>query len=142
MAFMKALFGTGEAREATKKGARAYDELAARRKASTQKVGARCVAGVTKSPKAESRKPKAESRKPKAESRMPGTRTGDRASDSRATSHYTTAAVRRSSGEESIQEGQAVQRGELHLRRLASFRPRRNLLRSCFEGERSSLDPA
>ena len=33
MAFMKALFGTGEAREATKKGARAYDELAARRKA-------------------------------------------------------------------------------------------------------------
>ena len=69
MAFMKALFGTGEVREATKKGARAYDELAARRKASTQKVGARCVAGVTKSPKAESRKPKAESRKPKAECR-------------------------------------------------------------------------
>jgi hypothetical protein len=67
----EALFGTGEVREATKKGARAYDELAARRKASTQKVGARCVAGVTKSPKAESRKPKAESRKPKAESRKP-----------------------------------------------------------------------
>ena len=62
----EALFGTGEVREATKKGARAYDELAARRKASTQKVGARCVAGVTKSPKAESRKPKAESRKPNA----------------------------------------------------------------------------
>ena len=62
MAFMKALFGTGEAREATKKGARAYDELAARRKASAQKGGARRVASVTKSPKAESRKPKAETR--------------------------------------------------------------------------------
>ena len=60
MAFMKALFGTGEAREATKKGARAYDELAARRKASAQKGGARRVASVTKSPKAECRMPNAE----------------------------------------------------------------------------------
>ena len=69
MAFMKALFGTGEAREATKKGARAYDELAARRKACTQKVGARGVDGVTKSPKAESRKPEAGSRKPESNPR-------------------------------------------------------------------------
>ena len=142
LASMTALCGTCDTRRRRRKGARCDDERAARRRPALKKVGARRVASVTKSPKAESRKPKAESRKPKAESRMPGTRTGDRASDSRATSHYTTAAVRRSSGEESIQEGQAVQRGELHLRRLASFRPRRNLLRSCFEGERSSLDPA
>jgi hypothetical protein len=67
MAFMKALFGTGEAREATKKGARAYDELAARRKASAQKGGARRVASVTKSPKAECRMPNAECRMPNAE---------------------------------------------------------------------------
>ena len=79
MAFMKALFGTGEAREATKKGARAYDELAARRKASAQKGGARRVASVTKSPKAECRMPNAECRM--------RIRTGDRASDSRANNH-------------------------------------------------------
>ena len=84
MAFMKALFGTGEAREATKKGARAYDELAARRKASAQKGGARRVASVTKSPKAECRMPNAECRMPNADSNR---RSRDRASDSRANNH-------------------------------------------------------